>query len=90
MTDNSGASAGSTNTVIFNPNKSPSSKILVNQPTSPMNTWNPVLDRLMGNKNQQLRNESYYRVSNHSSYRLVVEWVTMTRLKLLGGRVGDH
>lgn len=62
ITDHSGASGGSTNTVIFNPHKSPSSKSTTSQITSPMNTWNPVLDRLMGNKNQQLRNESYYRV----------------------------
>ncbi|KAI4461048.1 partitioning defective 3 related [Holotrichia oblita] len=64
-TDNSGASVGSTNTVIFNPNKSvTSSKSITSQATSPMNTWNPVLDRLMGNKNQQLRNESYYRATH--------------------------
>lgn len=54
-TDNSG---GSTNTVIFNPHKSPldNSKSL-----NPMNAWNPVIDRLMGHK--QLRNESYYKVT---------------------------
>ncbi|KAJ8959796.1 hypothetical protein NQ318_011528 [Aromia moschata] len=47
--DNSGASSGSTNTVIFNPqsgcgnvseNKAPSNNNL-----SPMHTWNPVLER---------------------------------------------
>lgn len=61
--DNSGASGGSTNTVIFNPSngmgieKSPST----GQMMMPM--WNPVLDRLMGNNKQaQLRNESYYKV----------------------------
>ncbi|KRT85973.1 PDZ domain-containing protein, partial [Oryctes borbonicus] len=65
VTDHSGTSVGSANTVIFNPNKSiASSKSVTTQPTSPMNTWNPVLDRLMGNKNQQLRNESYYRATH--------------------------
>lgn len=57
---NSGASGSSTNTVIFNPGSLDNSK----QPT--MHTWNPVLDRLTGNninkQQQQLRNESYYKV----------------------------
>lgn len=63
--DNSGASGGSANTVIFNPQgglgnvsdcKSPS-----NNQLSPMHTWNPVLERLTGNT-KQLRNESYCKV----------------------------
>lgn len=58
VTDNSGASGGSTNTVIFNPLKPDN-----NKPLSPINTWNPVIDRLMGH-NKQLRNESYYKVSD--------------------------
>ncbi|XP_017782343.1 PREDICTED: partitioning defective 3 homolog isoform X2 [Nicrophorus vespilloides] len=61
-------SGGSTNTVIFNPHKSPhdsSKSSSFNQSIgSPMNTWNPVLDRLMGNNNKQLRNESYYKATN--------------------------
>lgn len=57
VTDNSGASGGSTNTVVFNPHKSPTD---INNKLSPINTWNPVIDRLMGHK--QLRNESYYKV----------------------------
>lgn len=64
LSENSGTSGGSTNTVIFNPLKSPSdggNKQIVS-PLSPMNTWNPVLDRLMG-QNKQLRNESYYKVN---------------------------
>lgn len=75
--DNSG---GSVNTIIYNPlNKSlDSSKGSLNKSIqshqsgsspvthahSPMNTWNPVLDRLMGNTNKQLRNESYYKATN--------------------------
>ncbi|KAJ8934997.1 hypothetical protein NQ314_013068 [Rhamnusium bicolor] len=66
--DNSEASGGSTNTVIFNPqggignvsdSKSPS-----NNQLSPMHTWNPVLERLTGNNKQQLRNESYYKATH--------------------------
>ncbi|XP_023311786.1 partitioning defective 3 homolog isoform X3 [Anoplophora glabripennis] len=64
--DNSGASGGSTNTVIFNPQgglgnvsdcKSPSNQL------SPMHTWNPVLERLTGNT-KQLRNESYCKATH--------------------------
>lgn len=57
LNDNSEASGGSTNTVIFNPNQNG----MHNVPLSPMHTWNPVLERLTGN-NKQLRNESYYKV----------------------------
>lgn len=64
LTDNSGTSGSSTNTVIFNPQK-PSpldiSKQSHGHPYSPMHVWNPVLDRLTGH-NKQLRNESYYMV----------------------------
>nr|XP_022910657.1 partitioning defective 3 homolog isoform X2 [Onthophagus taurus] len=69
LTDHSNASSGSTGTVIFNPNKSPPGKQhQIIQPLSPLHTWNPVLERLTGNKNQQqqqqLRNESYYRATH--------------------------
>lgn len=57
VTENSGASSGSTNTVIFNPQ--------TKQSLSPMHTWNPVLDRLTG-YNKQLRNESYYKAAHDS------------------------
>lgn len=57
ITDHSG---GSTNTVIFNPHKQQDNN---SKPLSPINTWNPVIDRLMGH-NKQLRNESYYKVSD--------------------------
>lgn len=77
LTDNSGASGGSTNTVIFNPQQNGVEKQPVNQ-LSPMHTWNPVLERLTGNSKQQLRNESYYKathdtwsasmLANNSSY----------------------
>lgn len=73
LAENSGASGSSTNTVIFNPHKSPleinkqtrnpALSVSMNQTLSPMNTWNPVLDRLMGHNKQQLRNESYYKVT---------------------------
>lgn len=59
--ENSGASSGSTNTVIFNPQSKESSR----QSLSPMHTWNPVLDRLTG-YNKQLRNESYYKAAHDS------------------------
>ncbi|KAG5889507.1 hypothetical protein JTB14_008996 [Gonioctena quinquepunctata] len=58
--------SGSTNTVIFNPQggvgnvpeRSPGQ-------LSPMQTWNPVLERLTGStKQQQLRNESYYKATH--------------------------
>lgn len=59
--ENSGASSGSTNTVIFNPQSKDSSR----QSLSPLHTWNPVLDRLTG-YNKQLRNESYYKAAHDS------------------------
>lgn len=55
--NNSGASGSSTNTVIFNPHQNGVDL----QQLQSMQTWNPVLERLTGNK--QLRNESYYKVS---------------------------
>lgn len=68
---NSGTSSSSTNTVIFNPhggqqinNNGCLDNSINNQSLSPMHTWNPVLDRLTGNNNKQLRNESYYKVSS--------------------------
>lgn len=75
VNENSGTSGSSTNTVIFNPHKSSvehknhSTSPMINHSynssmSPPMNTWNPVIDRLMGNNaKQQLRNESYYKVS---------------------------
>ncbi|XP_074029775.1 partitioning defective 3 homolog isoform X3 [Leptinotarsa decemlineata] len=66
--DNSGASSGSANTVIFNPQggiSNISEKSSDNSQLSPMQTWNPVLERLTGsNKQQQLRNESYYKATH--------------------------
>ncbi|KAJ8975287.1 hypothetical protein NQ317_004423 [Molorchus minor] len=65
--DNSGASSGSTNTVIFNPQNNSGSmqeKSPCNNNLSPMHTWNPVLERLTGNSKQQLRNESYYKATH--------------------------
>lgn len=58
--ENSGASGGSTNTVIFNPQADKNLKDSRSGPLSPMHTWNPVLERLTGK--QQMRNESYYKV----------------------------
>lgn len=57
-----GASSGSTNTVIFNPQSVVGNgpEKSTNSPLSPMHTWNPVLERLTGKP--QLRNESYYKV----------------------------
>ncbi|KAK9890682.1 hypothetical protein WA026_012033 [Henosepilachna vigintioctopunctata] len=64
--NNSGASGSSTNTVIYNPyihNRENSQ----NRNLSPIQNWNPVIDRLVGNnsnKNSQLRNESYYKATH--------------------------
>lgn len=57
--ENSGTSGSSANTVIYNPQKSYMEGNKIS-----LNTWNPVLDRLMGQK--QLRNESYYKVCDKS------------------------
>ncbi|KAK5645359.1 hypothetical protein RI129_006659 [Pyrocoelia pectoralis] len=64
--DNSGASGGSTNTVIYKPSILENSKPSTNDSFSNMNTWNPVLDRLTGH-NKQLRNESYY-MATHDTW----------------------
>lgn len=58
--ENSGASGGSTNTVIFNPQADKNLKDSRSSQLSPMHTWNPVVERLTGK--QQMRNESYYKV----------------------------
>lgn len=60
--DHSGASGGSTNTVIYKPSHLDASKQSISDSFNTMNTWNPVLDRLTGH-NKQLRNESYYMAS---------------------------
>ncbi|XP_066260845.1 partitioning defective 3 homolog isoform X2 [Euwallacea similis] len=69
---NSNTSNGSTNTIIYNPHHNG----VIPSQLSPMQTWNPVLERLTGK--QQLRNESYYKathdtwsssmLANHSSF----------------------
>ncbi|KAL3268984.1 hypothetical protein HHI36_008070, partial [Cryptolaemus montrouzieri] len=66
LNSNSEASGSSTNTVIYNPyvtnRDSPK-----HQNLSPIQNWNPVIDRLVGNnsnKNNQLRNESYYKATH--------------------------
>ncbi|XP_031349365.1 partitioning defective 3 homolog isoform X2 [Photinus pyralis] len=65
--DNSGASGGSTNTVIYKPSTIlDNSKPSTNDSFNNMNTWNPVLDRLTGH-NKQLRNESYY-MATHDTW----------------------
>ncbi|XP_025835451.1 partitioning defective 3 homolog isoform X2 [Agrilus planipennis] len=67
--ESSEPSGGSSNTVIYNPRKhshTESSIIPNNQNFSPMQTWNPVLDRLT-NHNKQLRNESYY-IATHDTW----------------------
>lgn len=65
--DHSGASGGSTNTVIFKPSEIEiSNKQCGNDSFNNMNTWNPVLDRLTGH-NKQLRNESYY-MATHDTW----------------------
>lgn len=64
-------SGGSTNTVIFNPKQ--------NHVDISMNTWNPVLDKLTGDANKQLRNESYYKATNQcdtSTYSIPKESIT--------------
>ncbi|KAF5279144.1 hypothetical protein FQR65_LT03390 [Abscondita terminalis] len=65
--EHSGASGGSTNTVIYKPSDLEIvSKSGGNDSFSNMNTWNPVLDRLTGH-NKQLRNESYY-MATHDTW----------------------
>ncbi|KAF5272242.1 hypothetical protein FQA39_LY01324 [Lamprigera yunnana] len=65
--DHSGASGGSTNTVIYKPVELDcSNKQCSNDSFNNMNTWNPVLDRLTGH-NKQLRNESYY-MATHDAW----------------------
>lgn len=60
--ENSGASSGSSNTVIFNPQCEKNLKDSRPSQLSPMHTWNPVVERLTGK--QQMRNESYYKVKH--------------------------
>lgn len=72
-TDNSGASESSGNTVIFLPYKQGDCSGSPMGSNSPMGkginpNWNPVIDRITGqskNQNSQLRNESYYMVSEN-------------------------
>ncbi|XP_044753306.1 partitioning defective 3 homolog isoform X3 [Coccinella septempunctata] len=63
--NNSGASNGSTNTVIYNPYIH-SRENSQSHNLNPIQNWNPVIDRLVGNnnKNSQLRNESYYKATH--------------------------